>query len=133
MLLRNALASWKLSQGTSRAKIRPVGKGSPSLALIRPIFPVGIVMNGCLVIGHNTAGTKEILSQDQSIGLPYDTSEELLNDLLTVSNNMESYFPMIKKAQVIAISKYSTEQNVDKTWGFYCKILNNNRHDNILV
>lgn len=94
---------------------------------------VEAMMNGCLVIGHNTAGTKEILSQDQSIGLPYDTSEELLNYLLTVSNNMESYFPMIKKAQVIAISKYSTEQNVDKTWGFYCKILNNNRHDNILV
>jgi len=94
---------------------------------------VEAMIHGCLVIGRNTGGTKEILNQGKSIGLPYDTSEELLNYLLTVPNNMESYFPMIKKAQVIAIAKYSTEKNIDKTWGFYCKILNNNRHDNILV
>ncbi len=94
---------------------------------------VEAMIHGCLVIGRNTGGTKEILNQGKSIGLPYDTSEELLHYLITVPDNIESYFPMIKKAQLIAVDKYSTEQNIDKTWSLYCKILNNNRHDNIFV
>lgn len=82
------------------------------------------MFNGCLVIGKNTGGTKEILEQN-SLGLLYNNDGELLNKINeVVTNGISYYFPMIEKSQKYAIKMYSQEQNYKATYEFYQEIIN---------
>ncbi|GHU72238.1 glycosyl transferase family 1 [Spirochaetia bacterium] len=82
------------------------------------------MFNGCLVLGYNTAGTKEILEPD-NLGLLYLDSDELINNMIEIADNgIESYYPMILKAQLRAVDLYSIEQNVNKVYDFYLDINN---------
>jgi L-malate glycosyltransferase len=85
---------------------------------------VEAMFSGCLVIGNKTGGTKEILEKE-NLGILYSGHEELVNSMRKiVSDGIESYFPMIRKAQEHAIALYSQEQNAEAIFNFYTDILN---------
>ena len=86
---------------------------------------VEAMFNGCLVIGNNSAGTKEIL-EPENLGILYSGHDELVSAMKTVvENGIESYFPMIMKAQERAVALYSQEQNVDAVYKLYNEIIDN--------
>jgi glycosyltransferase involved in cell wall biosynthesis len=99
-------------------------------ALIVPSFYEGFgritaeaMFNGCLVIGNNSGGTKEILEKE-NLGILYSGHEELLTAIkMVVSNGIESYYPTVKKAQERAVDLYSIEQNVSAVYDLYQEIL----------
>jgi glycosyltransferase involved in cell wall biosynthesis len=99
-------------------------------ALVMPSVNEGFGMvtaeamfNGCLVIGNNTSGTKEILEKE-NLGILYNGKNELVLAMKNVvSNGIESYFPMIKKAQELASNLYSQEQNAASVYKYYTEIL----------
>lgn len=73
---------------------------------------------GCLVIGKNVAGTKEILSEIG--GFPYTTDEEMLTSMESVINLSEQqYFSMSSYAQNKAKELYSSENYINKIWELY--------------
>lgn len=79
---------------------------------------------GCMVIGHNTGGTKEILEHTNG-GWLYNNQNELTKymfDAVTLVNT-EQYNHKITRAQNIAVSSYSIEQNVDKIYNLYNKLI----------
>ncbi len=80
--------------------------------------------NGCVVIGRNTGGTKEII--DYTGGLLFDgTNKTLLDCMLEISNMpAKQYNNMALVAQNRAIAKYSIESNVDGVYNYYNQILN---------
>ncbi len=78
--------------------------------------------NGCLVIGRNTAGTKEILSV---------TGGFLFDDLQTMVNNMEKvchlsadeYLLIAEAAQEKAKELYSIESNTEQIYQVYNQLI----------
>lgn len=77
---------------------------------------------GCIVIGHNTGGTKEIL--DITGGLPYETESELTERMHEVVQlKEESYKKMALNAQKAAVKHFSINCNVANIYRFYCDIL----------
>lgn len=83
------------------------------------------MFNGCLVIGNNTAGTKEII-EPENLGILYTGHDQLVLALKkVVENKIESYFPLIMKAQERAVALYSQEQNVDSVYKLYNEIISN--------
>lgn len=101
-------------------------------ALVVPSFHEGFgfitveaMFNGCLVIGNKSAGTQEIL-EPENLGLLYSGHDELVTAMKTVIEiGIESYFPMLIKAQERAVNQYSQEQHIDAIYNHYSKIINN--------
>jgi L-malate glycosyltransferase len=101
-----------------------------SIALIVPsrhegfgFITVEAMYNGCLVIGNNTGGTKEILEKE-NLGLLYSGRNELLEHMKNVVlNGIESYYPTIEKSQKKASELYSIEQNFTSVYNYYKEIL----------
>jgi len=84
---------------------------------------VEAMFNGCLVIGKNSGGTKEILEKEH-LGILYSEQDELVSAMkAVVTNGIETYFPIIKKAQERAIALYSQEQHVTAVYKYYKDIL----------
>lgn len=82
------------------------------------------LFNGCLVIGYNSTGTKEIL-EERGLGLLYLTPEELVSAMEEVTGKgIEHFFPMIKKGQECARALYSNERNAEEVVRYYEDILN---------
>lgn len=95
----------------------------PSLHEAFGRITVEAMFNGCLVIGNDSGGTQEIL-KEEDLGLLYSGHEELALTMETVvSNGIESYFSIIKKAQERAIDLYSVEQNANGVYEYYKEIL----------
>jgi glycosyltransferase involved in cell wall biosynthesis len=87
---------------------------------------VEAMFNGCLVIGNNSGGTKEIL-ENENLGILYFGHDELVISLKkVVSKGIEHFYPMIEKAQEQGIELYSQEQNVKAVYEFYEEILSQN-------
>lgn len=77
---------------------------------------------GCIVLGHNSGGTKEIL--EQTGGILFNTVEELVEGMHVVSSLTEdSYRSVAIKAQNKARKLYSIESNVDSVYQLYESIL----------
>jgi glycosyltransferase involved in cell wall biosynthesis len=103
-------------------------------ALIVPSFLEGFgfitaeaMFNGCLVIGNNSGGTKEILEKE-NLGILYSGHNELVSSMSKViSNGIENYYPMMIKAQNHAVSNYSIEKNATTIFEFYKEILKKNK------
>lgn len=77
---------------------------------------------GCLVVGRNSGGTTEILSETG--GFLFDDNNafiEALRDVVSLS--AEEYDKKAQYAKEIARQLYSIEGNVDKIYGFYQDIL----------
>jgi len=88
---------------------------------------VEAMFNGCLVIGNNAGGTKEIL-EEKKLGILYSGHNELVFSLKNVvSNGIESYYEIIKEAQNTAVVLYSQEQNATAVREVYFDILNENK------
>ena len=77
---------------------------------------------GCLVIGRNTGGTREIL---ESIGgLTFDSNEGLLSSMNEVAAMTdEEYGKRVSLSQIKALALYSTEKNVQDMDKFYHTIM----------
>ena len=78
---------------------------------------------GCVVIGKNNSGTKEII--DKTGGFLFENEDELLEKMENLINiNEIEYKIIVEKAQVCAKKLYSIRQNIDNTLHFYEDILN---------
>jgi len=78
--------------------------------------------NGCLVIGRETGGTKEIL--DRTGGLFFNDITSLADCMESVSRlTDEQYEEKALLAQSIAIDTYSIENNVDNIYNIYKKLI----------
>lgn len=77
---------------------------------------------GCLVIGKNSGGTKEIL--ENTGGFLYDNDVQgLIEKMNEVAQlNDEQYKSMAMKAQAVAVKSYSNEQNVENIYKLYSKL-----------
>lgn len=77
---------------------------------------------GCLVVGRNSGGTKEILSETG--GFLFDDNQGFLKALCDVTTlSKEEYEEKALTAQKKAQELYSVEGNVEKIYNFYKKIL----------
>lgn len=87
------------------------------------------MMNGCLVVGRDLAGTKEQFDNGldfigEEIALRYQTVEELSNIMVdVVGKGVEFYFPMIENAQKTVVSFYTIEESAKQVYNFYSEIL----------
>ena len=78
--------------------------------------------DGCIVIGKNSGGTREIISQTG--GFLYNTQEEMLAFMEDVANfTEEKYYSIAKKAQQVAQNLFSIENYTEKIYSIYTKIL----------
>lgn len=87
---------------------------------------VEAMLNGCVVIGRNTAGTKEqfdigLESSGEEIALRYTTKSELYNNMLYVMSNDMS--EMCNRAKKVVVNHYSIQQYVDNVIEFYLDVL----------
>lgn len=79
---------------------------------------------GCIVIGRNTGGTKEIL--DETGGLQFSSNDELLQQMNYVSQlNDNEYKDIALAAQQKAVNTYSIENNIEQVYILYQSILFN--------
>lgn len=78
---------------------------------------------GCLVLGRDTGGTKEIIEHTNGI-LFHDIPELLqaMNDVASLEE--ESYSERVIKGQQFAVKYYSIERNIQQIVQFYSSILN---------
>ena len=77
---------------------------------------------GCLPIGMNNSGTKEII--EKTGGFLFDTEDELFSQMQVVSSlSKERYRCLISRAQNISSNLFSIEQNIDNTFSFYNRII----------
>ena len=88
------------------------------------------MLNNCLVIGRNTAGTKEQIELGNNeigkeIAFLFNDVKELMDTLLAVDKlNNNEYLDMISLAKEYALNNYTTEKNIELTEKFFYKVLN---------
>lgn len=81
---------------------------------------------GCLVVGKNTAGTKEIM--DITGGFSFMTDEEMMNSMVAVTNlTDEEYYEKVSYAQKQAVEYFSEESYVNNVLCLYNSITNNHK------
>ena len=91
------------------------------------------MFQGCLAIGHNTAGTKEQFDNGlrvtgKEIGLRYETTEELASLLAEVSSRPADYYrPYTERAFNVVNQLYTQESNAQQVYTFYQEILKENK------
>lgn len=109
---------------------------SEATALIVPsrfegfgFITVEAMYNYCLVIGKNTAGTKEqfdngLRMHKKEIGYRFFTEEELLEIMLKVTEIAEvEYQSITRRAYETVLASYTIDKHVDNIEIFYKKIL----------
>lgn len=86
---------------------------------------VEAMMNGCLVIGKNTGGTKEIMDKAHGCAIPFMTKEELVNAMKEVASKSPVFYKeRILQAQQVARQNYSIEKHGEAVFDYYRWILN---------
>jgi len=84
--------------------------------------------NGCLVIGRNTAGTKEQFDNGLNltgieIGIRYNSSEELVFVMQNLCNNgISGHLNTLKEAQRTVVALYSSKKNAEEIYNYYSLI-----------
>ena len=91
---------------------------------------VEAMLNGCLVIGRNTAGTKEqfdngLNKYGQDIALRFDDSNQLLSHMKHVMDSSE--LQMRRLAYQLVVEKYSIQLHIKQLLKFYNRILNDKK------
>ena len=77
---------------------------------------------GCIVIGRNTGGTKEVMQETG--GVTFMDGREIVEKMQYVANMTdEQYVNFAKDAQAKALQLYTNEINIDKTYKMYQDIL----------
>ncbi|MBR2630318.1 MAG: glycosyltransferase family 4 protein [Bacteroidaceae bacterium] len=87
---------------------------------------VEAMLNGCIVIGRNTAGTKEqfdkgLESSGSEIGLRYTTKDELLDLMCYVMEH--DTWDMQNRARKVVLNNYSLQKHVANVLNYYHYIL----------
>ena len=90
---------------------------------------VEAMQNNCLVIGRNTAGTREqfdngLALKGQEIGLRYRNSMELSNIISKISNKKTNYADTVKKAKEAINELYTIGNSSNKLIQLYDNIIN---------
>ena len=86
--------------------------------------------NGCIVIGHNTGGTREQFDNGLSlsrmeIGYRYDNEDQLVNALIHIHNADDSALESIRRTAFEVVCKlYSYDEYVNNVLSFY-NLINN--------
>ena len=80
---------------------------------------------GCLVLGRNSGGTREILNITKG-GLVFNTKEELSFKMLEISKMIgtEEYTARALFAQNICVEKCSNENYCEMIFGIYLNLIN---------
>ena len=92
------------------------------------------MFSGCLVVGHDVAGTKEQFDNGveltgEEIALRYTQQEQLVQHLLDITDAVEKtvfkehYEPMILRAQRVVKQLYTNERNAEQIFQEYQEIL----------
>jgi len=85
---------------------------------------VEAMFNGCLVIGNNTAGTKEIIGEN-GYGILYFGVSNLIEQMIDIAKNgLLNYINIIELAQKQAVDMYSIEKHSRSIYHLYLDILN---------
>lgn len=118
----------------------PISYMRTAKALVVPSFYEGFgritaeaMFNGCLVIGRNTAGTKEQMDNGvkltgEEIALRFTTLKELTGAMKTAATmSPTNYNSIIKKAGFTVSSLYSNDANVKSSLNFFQEIVDKNR------
>lgn len=90
------------------------------------------MLNGCLVIGRDTAGTKEqfdngLSSTGQEIGLRFSTISELITCMQrSISEDLSH---TIALARSVVIENYSSKKSAEKVFDYYKRIINNDQRN----
>lgn len=84
------------------------------------------MLNSCLVIGHNTSGTKEQFDNGleiagEEIGLRFNTTDELVENMCKAIN--DPYTHMREKAYEVVVGNYTVQLHIQRLMDFYSKIL----------
>lgn len=84
------------------------------------------MLNHCVVVGHNTAGTKEQFDNGfaevgREIGYRFDKSEDMLDCMIKAMSGDTSR--MIEDAYHTVVKLYNVERNINKIEELYYKIL----------
>lgn len=85
------------------------------------------MFNGCVVIGRNSGGTSEILTNKsgKDFGLLFQTHQELTDCFVSVFNmSDEELTAMVKNAHEEAVSKYRLYSQHKKLYSLYGKLRN---------
>jgi len=81
-----------------------------------------------MVIGRDTAGTKEIL--DITGGYRFNYVDDLLACMNEVADlRPDEYHQIISKAQSLAIKKFSNENNVESIYSLYSNLKGRGEYD----
>ncbi|MBO5672885.1 MAG: glycosyltransferase family 4 protein [Paludibacteraceae bacterium] len=89
------------------------------------------MFNGCLVIGHDVAGTKEQFDNGkhltgEEIALRYNTPEQLIQHLMQLTHaTSTTYEPMIQRGQTTVMQLYTTEVHLQQILTLYNTIVSN--------
>lgn len=137
------LLTEKLTATNTAGRVEWIGKRSDvqqlmanALATIIPsrfeafgrVMPEALI-NGCLVVGKNTGGTKEqfdngLKFSGSEIGFRFDTTEELANILSTIVSTEYSQFEtMIRHGYETVMHNYSIQNYFKSTLDYYNSIL----------
>lgn len=87
------------------------------------------MQNGALVLGRDTAGTKEQFDNGlemtgEEIALRYSNHQELVRAMCeVVDNGIEHYFPLIERSQQVVKALYTNERHAQRVYEFYNQIL----------
>ena len=106
----------------------------PSLSEGFGFITAEAMFSGCLVVGHDAAGTKEqfdngVVLTGEEIALRYTQQEQLVQHLLDMTDAVERgtfiehYEPMILRAQQVVQQLYTSERNAEQIYQFYQDIL----------
>lgn len=88
------------------------------------------MQNGALVVGRDTAGTKEQFDNGleitgKEIALRYTDHQELVKTMCeVVDKGVGYYFSMIERSQRVVKALYTNERNAQRVYEFYDQILN---------
>lgn len=118
-----------------RKDIYSLMKNAMALVVSSPSEGFGFItveamLNGCLVIGRNTAGTKEqfdngLNKYGQDIALRFDDSNQLLSHMKHVMDSSE--LQMRRLAYQLVVEKYSIQLHIKQLLKFYNRILNDKK------
>lgn len=87
------------------------------------------MLNGCLVIGRNTTGTKEqfdngLALTGKEIGIRFERDEDLCNKMhLATSLTKEEYCEYTKRAKKVVEHLYTPQKCADEIYSFFKNIL----------
>lgn len=101
----------------------------PSLSEGFGFITAEAMFSGCLVIGHDIAGTKEQFDNGkeftgEEIALRYATQEQLVQHLNDVTNKKTAHYQsMIDSAQQVVAKLYTSEEHSKQIYDYYQYIL----------